>query len=610
MKQCCLLLLVLLPAFIKGQTQVIDSALIHLEIPFGVYKTDNRDMGPNEVLGQNFVSRNQAGTAQPETWYWIRYDLSEHLQALSQAGRWQLEVTPVDYASLFFRKNGSWEERKFGFLEKVEADRPGIHSFSVSFSADELIEGKYLLIRIRKVAYFMNMASFRSRITPSDTYWLEATRYTWKDITGALPNFLFIGAASVLMLFAMVFFFMRRRLEFLYYGLYLGMLIIYLGRRSLHLHDELFSQVPVADWIIHMQSQIAINLFYVLFVRHFLNTRRNYPLLEQVIRWIILFLLLTMTADLILILAEQFRWHIHIMNLHRGVMSLFAVAGSVWLLVNARDRLVYFVVIGSLFFTAGALGMLFLNLSLYMIAGALVETITFGAGLAYKQEQINREKQALELAAARTELSALKAQMNPHFIFNSLSSIQNLIISGERKASLTYLSRFSKLLRKTLDSSVDASHTLSAEVEMLRTYLELESLRFNNDFKYTLEVASELEEVPVEVPVFIIQPFVENAIIHGLKPSEKEEKFLRIILSDAGDHVVCVVEDNGIGREEASRHHQKPKGYRSHGMSVTMKRLHMEGSTPLSGEVVHIEDLSENGKALGTRVTIRIPKLL
>ncbi len=603
--------LFLVPVLSRSQeVLVIDSSLIHVEVPFRVFTTTNPDLQPDEVLTRDFLTKEDAGITKTDRYYWLLYDLEEFQDILRKSAAWQLEITPVDFASLFVPENGRWIERKFGFLDPVESYRPGIHYFSVPFRPEELIEDRYLLVRIRKVAVFMDMAGFRSRITASQVYFLDAGRYTWEEVKRALPNYAFAGSAGIVMLFALLFYLLRGRREFLYYSIYLAMLVIYLSRRALHWHDALFSEIPVADWIIHMQAQIAINLFYVLFVRYFLTTKTDYPLLDKAIRWIIVFLLITMITDLAAVLGGYYTLHIHTMNVHRAVMSLFALAGSVYLLWKRKDELVYFVVVGSLFFTIGALAMLFTSRNVYMIAGSFIETVTFGAGLAYKLQQISKQKQELQLASVRNELSAMKAQMNPHFIFNSLSSIQNLILSQDRRASLSYLAKFSRLLRRTLDSSVDSSHLLETEIDLLSNYLELESLRFSGDFSYSITVDPALENSQVEVPVFIIQPFVENAIVHGLKPSERPDKHLLISFMDADDHVICQVEDNGIGRTAAAALRKRDESHRSHGMAVTLKRLKMEGNKTSEETMVQIEDLQNNGTPGGTRVIIRIPKLI
>lgn len=575
-----------------------------------MYGTSDPDLSAEEALKLPFVEASELGSTHPDMFFWVLYDFQNHDSLLLKSNDWYLEVSPIDYASLFFQsENGIIKQRDFGFLTPMAPYRQTILSYYVPFKKGELIQDRYLLLRIRKVSYYMNLSSFGSRITASFPHEIAKSRFTWASITSLIPDYLFIGAAGIAMIFAFLFYVVRRRKEFLYYSLYLFMLIYYLGRRPMRWHDALFSDFPIGDWMIHMQAQIAINLFYVLFVRHFLNTKNDYPPLNRAIHWAILFLLITMVADFLAIFTENFVAHIYIMDAHRLVMSLFALGGSIYLLVKAKNSLVNFIVFGSLAFTIGALGMLFTSNSEYMIVGSTIEIIMFGAGLGHKLQQITREKQRLELVAVKMELSAMKAQMNPHFIFNSLSSIQHLILSNDRKASLTYLSKFSHLLRRTLDSSVDSSHLLSSEIEMLRNYLELETLRFSGEFSYDVIMEENLDGDTVEIPVFVIQPFVENAIIHGLKPSDRKEKRLTIHFRDGDEVIICTVCDNGIGREASARKSQRGKEYRSHGMAVTLKRLTLESYRGNGDNIVELEDLQNDGIPAGTKVTIRIPKL-
>ena len=221
-----------------------------------------------------------------------------------------------------------------------------------------------------------------------------------------------------------------------------------------------------------------------------------------------------------------------------------------------------------------------------------------------KNELISEQNRVIEKMNVELEKRMLRAQMNPHFIFNSLNSIQHLIInSKDRTLALKYLTKFSKLLRQVLESSVNVSLALHEEIELLKIYLELESLRFDNAFNYRIIVDDVLDVEEHEIPLLLVQPYVENAIVHGLIP-KKGAKELTIRFNDAKDYIQCIIEDNGVGITTPA---ERAKNKRpSRGMSITAKRI--KALRKVSNEqLVTIENLAEIGKT-GTKVTILVPK--
>ncbi|MEZ4811295.1 MAG: tetratricopeptide repeat protein [Allomuricauda sp.] len=223
--------------------------------------------------------------------------------------------------------------------------------------------------------------------------------------------------------------------------------------------------------------------------------------------------------------------------------------------------------------------------------------------LSEKNEVISQQKEVIEAMNAQLEKRMLRAQMNPHFIFNSLSSIRHLVSSDDKESALTYLNKFSKLLRQVLETSINVNLVLHEEIELLKIYVELEALRFDNSFSYTFNIDENLDVYQHEVPMLLVQPYIENAILHGLLP-KKGSKELSISFRDEKDHIVCIIEDNGVGfNPQADTKGSKKK---SRGMSITEKRIEALGKFS-NKELVKIENLNKNGKT-GTRMTILIPK--
>ncbi|MFN4285726.1 MAG: histidine kinase [Lacibacter sp.] len=218
------------------------------------------------------------------------------------------------------------------------------------------------------------------------------------------------------------------------------------------------------------------------------------------------------------------------------------------------------------------------------------------------------EKQKLEQMRNESELSALKAQMNPHFIFNALNSIQEMILLGDKKMATEHLGRFSDLTRAILDSSGKKKIVLHDEIQILNDYLSLEQLRFEKDFSFSIEVAPQVDPYAIQLPPMLIQPYVENAIKHGLMHKEgKKELKIKIELPKP-DLLQVVVEDNGIGRQKAAYFaSMRPKKHRSFSSGATERRLSLLNAGNERNIGVAYEDLLVNEQPAGTRVTISIP---
>jgi ligand-binding sensor domain-containing protein len=241
-----------------------------------------------------------------------------------------------------------------------------------------------------------------------------------------------------------------------------------------------------------------------------------------------------------------------------------------------------------------------------LVSFLLVSLISLG--LRYRISTIRRNEQ-LKVRLATNELKALRSQMNPHFIFNSLNSIQHFIMNNDEDSAAKYLNTFAKLIRTILNNSEKATVSIREEVESLKLYLQLESLRFENQFVYEIILDSALDLDYHEVPTMLIQPFAENAIIHGLLPRKGLGK-LEIRIVKEGNFTRCSITDNGIGRKKAMEMKEKSirKTHKSFGMKITQDRLELLNFLHNSSLSIEVTDLKgEAGKDSGTRVDIYIP---
>ncbi len=216
----------------------------------------------------------------------------------------------------------------------------------------------------------------------------------------------------------------------------------------------------------------------------------------------------------------------------------------------------------------------------------------------------NEEMMTLNKQMAEYKMMALRSAMNPHFLFNCLNSIQYFIAGNDKRSAISYLSLFAKLIRNVLNSSVNQYTTLEKEIETLKYYIELERLRFDDKFDFILSLDEDLDAGEIKIPSLIIQPYIENAIIHGLTGKDEQGTLLLEIKSQ-NDKLLCVVEDNGIGRQKSKSFNMNKKlAHKSVGMSVTEERLNIINKT--NDVSVNIIDLETDGKASGTRVEILI----
>jgi LytS/YehU family sensor histidine kinase len=225
-------------------------------------------------------------------------------------------------------------------------------------------------------------------------------------------------------------------------------------------------------------------------------------------------------------------------------------------------------------------------------------------------ERSQKEKLLADLRhkTADLEMQALRAQMNPHFIFNSLNSINRFILQNNKFQASEYLTKFSRLVRLILQNSKAPLISLESELESLKLYLELEALRFEQHFTYNVRVAEEIDEAMLKVPPLIIQPFAENAIWHGLM--HKEEKgHIEIDIYQKEEVLYCRITDDGVGRKKASELKSRSSNtHHSMGMQITADRIALLQKQKLIETSILINDLVlADGQAGGTEVTIKLP---
>lgn len=299
----------------------------------------------------------------------------------------------------------------------------------------------------------------------------------------------------------------------------------------------------------------------------------------------------------------------------------FIILGSYSLMIGATVTVVI-LILGQDGYYAGAFVLENNNHFSYMLSSGLLEILLFSTAIGYKsilQEQEKtitqkalfeqqNENNRLRIHQLEADIKTLKSQINPHFIFNSLNAIKMLIQQGDNDKATKYLIKFSAFLRLIMEQVTATKITLEEELQFSEVYLQLEALRFDGSFEYQIEIPEDLDTSFYDVPSLILQPFLENAIWHGLLHKEGQRE-VNIHVHMRDEDLICSIEDNGIGRARSAQLNAHNNTFRktSVGIKNTTERIRLFEQLYRIGIQVNIEDLVDpEGAALGTRVVIVI----
>jgi hypothetical protein len=248
--------------------------------------------------------------------------------------------------------------------------------------------------------------------------------------------------------------------------------------------------------------------------------------------------------------------------------------------------------------------------SLYFIYRSRLRGVKLEAQLIREKAEQEKKETEFQQKLADVSMSALRSQMNPHFIFNCLNSIKLYTTQNDSVAASEYLTKFSKLIRLILENSRNERITLSSELAALELYIEMEAMRFKEKLRYSIEIEKNVETNYIEIPPLLLQPYVENAIWHGLMPKEEGGHIaIAVSIQDEESLLNIKITDDGIGRTAATALSNKVAGkHKSYGMKATTERIALINQIYKTGASVSVHDLvNEKGEAAGTQVTIQIP---
>lgn len=255
----------------------------------------------------------------------------------------------------------------------------------------------------------------------------------------------------------------------------------------------------------------------------------------------------------------------------------------------------------------------FYLLLVLLAAGAVAVVAFIRLRNARERERLLREAEILKKQMTQSKMSAIRSQMNPHFLFNALNTIQEFIVTNKRAIATDYLADFADLVRRFLEQSRQESITLQEEIDTLALYLKLEKMRFEEALTYHIQVEEGLEVELINIPVMLLQPYIENALKHGLLHKAGDRR-LTVAFSKMEGGFRCAIEDNGIGREASARINEQRKKHRSFAVSAIAERVELLNASaperpPIRCTTIDLYTRGEtaNRQATGTRVVVEVP---
>lgn len=423
-----------------------------------------------------------------------------------------------------------------------------------------------------------------------------------------------------------IMFFVERKRYYLYYGFYLFFLVLFAFwavERSPYI-QLVFSHLPVLKFSANNNTYLLItNIFYYLFHYEFLDLPKIAPKFSRVlvvyIKVLVGLLIIDTFTNFIL---QNYSLGGLLWIATQPIIAIFGIYGTIQL-YSLKGPFIRYIQIGSTVLLFGALigfleqllqikpsdnVLMRLAPSFGLNYAVLVEIFCFSMALAYKTWLSQRNRNRLIRSIKESELRTLRSQINPHFIFNSLNSIKAYILKDRQLEASEYLTDFSTLMRAILQQSKVKFITLSEELETTLLYVKLENLRFENGFTFNFSIDESIDTDEILIPPMLFQPYLENAIKHGLM-SKNDDRILKLSIKQTSkEELLITIDDNGIGREQASLQRKNTLKHQSMGMSINDERVQLLGVTnDLHISIKIIDKKSNKGISEGTTVEINLP---
>jgi len=609
--------------FAQAQVNVITSEYQRIEciggliLPEDVPFQEVREMVDSfywwgiDSLGKKPFYRNRK--FEPAHSYWWHIYLNNETNEIED---WVIKTGRRHLSNIYTIENDTFTHKKSGELINYSEKSYPLDNdvFAIKILPCEQAE-----LFVKKTNYY---GGYYSKDAPnvdisSTKYHQEETIPKKRPDFSRLFEFAFLFVAFFLSAFTFLQLLIHRDKAYAYYAFYLLMVACYFlyQYESTWGHPILFAHFYKYRMLMEPPMTYGFILVYGLFAQSFVAfnspARKGMGITIKYLKYVVCIALFTHS------IAAVFHDYNTLFSLSheiRQVLFFFTLPILYFMLIN-RSILSYIFLAGTLVLLLGVSAIFWVEIS-YTIQdifrlprsttsivqiAMLLEFLCFSTALGYKTKLTQDENTRIERELSVTELKALKAQLNPHFIFNCLTSIKNLVIKNDNEAADNYLQHFAKLIRSILVFSEKQSITLKEELEVSDLYLKMESLRFNHSFEYKIDIEDGIDTENIRVPALIFQPYLENAIHHGLRQKEGQ-KHLKIEIYEQEEKIICAIDDNGVGREAAVRTrtpnaHDTP----SFGMRLTQERI--DKYSAFIGDDISVKVID---KAQGTRVELQI----
>jgi len=427
------------------------------------------------------------------------------------------------------------------------------------------------------------------------------------------------GALLILAVYHLVIYINNKQKRYFYYSLYLFCFFVYF------LADVNSPRLKIYSYI-NFSIQFVGYAAYVGFVRTLLRTKKYIPEWDKLL--VIERSLLLLGAAAFIIVQYIFGYSAQeklfailvsiitvfglltyiVLNTIKGKHVTYFIIGSLTYLMLANISFLGPYAVGNDYFLERGIQPMF-----FTYLGAIIETTMFAVIIGYESKvSMRKNKEAEALLAIKTKemsdlkMTALQSQMDPHFLYNSLNSINNFVLKNDIEKASDYITKFSRLIREILTNSSNLTIPLSKELGVLGLYIKLEQMRMVGGFDYVVSVDDEIDLESIEVPPLFIQPFIENAIWHGFA-NKKDYKRITINIFEEDDKIRCEILDNGIGIKKSKKEKGTFKRTRkSFGLKASENRIKLLHEN--ERVYVIIEDISDK-KETGTKVTLKFPKV-
>jgi sensor histidine kinase YesM len=498
-----------------------------------------------------------------------------------------------------------------------------IYTFSVAPNTKTVLYSRFFNSRI----YDLNWDFSLGNAANLD---LQHGKRLQQDIHVLLFNSFFLGTLFLMMGIALINYFLQQQNVYLYYTMYLvGVILSFLrsmeGVYRDHSIKILYGYFPVTFEWSEGFLMVFVQIGYTLFITYILNLKEECPHLYRFMQWVIWISIFYLPIDLVL---ETFFYQSNYSYPAYGtfrILSTMSTIYTVWHLWRLKGRVVRFIFWGTTSLLVGiAISLYFsaivsvqqLTHLVFVQIGVFIEIMCFSTALAYQSRQVELEKQAkveennlllkqlseqatLKYRAIEAELKALKGQMRSHLIFNILNSFKFKLLQHNDLKTAEQVSEFSAFLRLMLAHSRESVVNLMDEINFLKKYIEIEQKYAHNSFQlhWQLNVA-DIVLKNIRIPSLLLQPFVENAILHGLKDKSVGNAMLTVQISEANNHLICIIEDNGKGRPP------EKKTSNSLGIQIVEDRISLFNQLHNGNIALKIHDLKDGEAALGTSVQV------